>query len=361
MRSTQWLRIVCTIIVVGMIFVAGVNYFIDPGYVYFKKRSGISPDDYVQKLFISEKGFVAEEWNERAIKTSLAKVDTEIDCVIVGSSHIMQISSLRNTGNISKLCPLLLNLGVSGAGFEDLLIFSNIILENKVKPKRVFIEINPWLFKFNMDSRYKMNQVHYDSFLRKLNDQTLVKSNGSYELDLLKNLFNLEYFMISLKNYKSLFHKASIQEPKEDFLYEKGYTKAITLQDGSHVYDSHHIAKAKKTIKSIKNGGGDYKINGNIYDDYALELFEKLIILYQRNQIEINFLITPYHPSVFKNGPTKATQHMQEIENVAQRLSIKHKVKLYGSFLPENIGCQEDEFMDFMHATSNCLDRIKFY
>jgi len=175
-----------------------------------------------------------------------------------------------------------------------------------------------------------------------------------------RKLSNLEYFISSLKNYQNLFDKVKINEPSHTFLFKDGYIKALNLQDGSHLYDSNYISKSKKDILSIKNGGGDYKISGNIYNKNALQLFEKLILLYQQYNIQVNFIITPYHPNVFKNGETKPVQHMKEIENLAKILANQYRVNLYGSFLPENIGCKENEFLDFMHTTSDCLDKLGF-
>lgn len=342
-------------------FVGVVNYVIDPGFVYFKKESEVSPDEYVKKLQVSKNGLITEGWNERVIKLSLAKFAEEYDCVIMGSSHIAQISGIRNTANISAICPKVLNLGVSGGSIEDLFVFSNVIFSNKNNPKQVFIDISPWLFKYNMDERWQINKEHYDKFNAKLNNSLISENqNLDYKIELIKNLFNLEYFITSLKNYRSLFDKSKIEEPLHKFSFEDGYIKAITLQDGSSLYDSNFISKAKKDILNIKNGGGDYKIFGDIYNKNILELFEELIFFYQKNNIQVNFIIVPYHPSVFKNGDTKPVRHMKEVENIAKQLANRHNISLFGSFSSEKIGCKEDEFFDFMHPTKKCLDKLNF-
>lgn len=349
----------CFLLVVG--FVGVVNYYVDPGFIYSKNESEVSPDYYAKKLQVSKNGLIAEGWNERDIKLSLVKFSGNYDCIVMGSSHIMQISGLRNTGNITAICPKILNLGVSGGSLEDLFVFSNIILNSENKPKKIFIDISPWLLKHNMDERWQINKKHYDELVSKLNNSTESKDeNLNYQIELFKNLFNLEYFITSLKNYQNLFDKSKIEEPSDKFSYENGYIKAVTLQDGSHLYDSNFISKSKKDILNIKNGVGDYKISGNIYDKDALKLFEKLIVYYQKNDIQVNFIITPYHPNVFKNGETKPVQHMRVIENLAKILTNKYNINLYGSFFPENIGCKKNEFLDFMHPTKKCLDKIRF-
>lgn len=360
MNNKKWIKIFFLLSFLAIVFVGIINYIVDPGYVYSKKYSSNKYDEYTNKLLLSKNGLIATGWNERLVKASLAKHSENFDCIVIGSSHIMQISSITNTGNISDVCPKLLNLGVSGGSFEDLFVFSSIINSNYIKPNKIFIDITPWLFKFEMDSRYKINKVYYDKFLQELNGINETHLYSNYSLKLFKNLFSLEYFITSLKNYKLTFKKVSIKYPLEMYDYKKGYVEPITLQDGSHIYDSNYIKKAKINIKNIKAGGGNYKIENKIYDEQALTQFEKLIKFYQLNNIKVNFILTPYHPNVFKNGITKPVKHMIKVENLAHELSKKYSVKVYGSFFSEKLGCKEDEFLDYMHTNKDCLDRIRF-
>jgi hypothetical protein len=145
-----------------MIAVGGINFIVDPGKIYLKKiLTDYRVQEYAEKLLKSRNGLVMADWNERAVKTALAKNSEILDCVILGSSHIMQVSMIRNTGDIQKECKSLVNLGVSGGGLEDLSIFSYLVLDNKKLPKKVFIEVAPWTFNFGKDIRWKENQNFY--------------------------------------------------------------------------------------------------------------------------------------------------------------------------------------------------------
>ena len=219
MTNKRFIKFVLIGLFLGMAFVGGVNYLVDPGFIYSKQNSSVDPDTYAFFLITSNNGLVADGWNERSIKTSLANFSDNYDCVVFGSSHVMQISSIRNTGNITNICPKLLNLGVSGGSFEDVFAFSNIIFNHKIKPQNIFIDITPWFFKFNMDTRYKINQSKYDEFLSKLNKKESDITHNSYQIDLIKNLFNLEYFITSIKNYKSLFESVKIEQPINNFIF----------------------------------------------------------------------------------------------------------------------------------------------
>lgn len=359
MNSKKWIKVFVMLSILGIGLVGAFNYIVDPGYVYFKRNSSISPDKYAETLFTSKNGLVASGWDERAIKLSMSKHAGDFDCLVLGSSHIMQISGIRNTGNIQKICPKLLNLGVSGGSLEDLFVFSDVILTNTSKPKKIFIGIDPWTLKFNMDVRYLTNQIYYDDFLKMLGE-TKATNKYSYELSLFKNLFNLEYFLISVKEIKSVFKERKIEIPSNQYTFEAGYREPLKLQDGSTLYDNSYIIKAKNDISTIKNGGGNYKIDGVVYDKKALLLFESLINFYQKSGVEVNFILTPYHQNVFNAGITKPVQHIEIIENLVHKLSEKYKIKVYGSFYSAKVGCKNNEFLDFMHASSKCLNRIDF-
>jgi len=348
-----------------MSIIASVNFVVDPGEIYLKKIiSDKKAKEFADKLFLSEKGIIQTGWNERLVKTALAKSAYNFDCVILGSSHVMQISSIRNTGNIKDQCNNLLNLAVSGGGIEDIAIFSYLLLHNLKHPRHVFVDIAPWTLKFNMDSRYGA----YQNYLDKMNlilKQSEVSEGNPYFRKIILNLFNGEYFHQSLvaltdskkNNVLSLFKKV-IQYPEKVFSYEEGYAQAVTLIDGSHVYSQAYIQLQR--TKQVKIGDGDYKITGKKYDPMALNYLKKVIEMYKKRGMSISLIMTPYHPNVFKKGMTKPVSHMTAVEDLIKSLSQEQGIKYYGSFFPNKLMCKEDEFYDFMHPTNKCLSRINF-
>jgi len=345
--------------------VALINIIIDPGEIYLKKIIGdIKSKEFSDKLYHSENGVIQTGWNERLIKTALAKTAGDFDCIILGSSHMLQISSVRNTGGIRDKCHNLLNLSVSGGGLEDIAIFSYLVLNNPNLPKRVFIGIDPWTIKFGMDSRYGAYKSYYEK-MNVLLSQQGAGENISYFKKAVQNLFNGEYFYYSIlslsdndkEEFSLLFQKA-ILYPDKNFSYEDGYAEPVTLKDGSHVYSQAWILAQKN--KSIAIGGGAYKISGAKYDPVALEYFRRLIKLYQSLNVNVNLIMTPYHPNVFKSGQTKPVKYFKVIDETVKKLSQQNNVEYYGSFFPNKLGCKDSEFFDFMHATNKCLNRIDF-
>lgn len=349
------------ILLVCLFFILVISFVIDPGKIYLRKMiNDYNTEKYVSILKKSKYGLVQENWNERVVKITLAKEFTDSDCIIMGSSHVMQISAIRNTGNINKQCKSLINLGVSGGSLEDIFIFSNIVLNNKISPKQVFISIDPWTLKFNMDSRYLIHEENYINMLEELSIKNV--KNISYESKILTNLINKEYFFNSLRllveSDKRIFDFSEIEKVNEKFDFRYGYTKTVTLPDGSHIYNTSWIKKQSEDILKLPYGGGDYKISGEPYHDSAVIAFAKLLEFYNKKDITISFLLTPYHPNVFKNGDTNIVQHMNKVNEKIVQLATQHDIKIYGSFYPNKLNCNENEFYDFMHATSECLNKI---
>ncbi len=357
------------IFVTLMFVIGGINFIVDPGEIYLKKiLADMQCAEFSKQLFASDYGIVQTGWNERLVKTTLAKEAGKFDCVILGSSHIMQVSGVRNTGKIKSQCKNILNLGVSGGSIEDISIFSYLILNNINLPKQIFIGIDPWTLKFGMDSRFGAYNDYYDKMNVMLKDKEAGK-DVSYLGKLIKNLFNGEYFYYSVlslinktenkKMNDGLFNK-NIIFPKDKFAYSTGYTEAVTLQDGSHVYDKNWILQQKSINPKIAIGGSEYKIYGEAYDEATIQYLKKIIDLYQNNNIKVNLVLTPYHPNVFKGGNTKLVIYITAIEKIIKKFSAENHIKLYGSYFPDKLGCTNEDFYDFMHATNNCLNKIDF-
>ncbi|MEH6450098.1 MAG: hypothetical protein V7765_15600 [Oleispira sp.] len=361
----QYLKISLLTFSFLMLIVASVNFIIDPGEIYLKKILADSKSkEFSSKLFLSENGIIQSGWNERLIKTTLAKSAGDFDCIILGSSHMMQISSVRNTGKINSNCDGLLNLGVSGGGLEDISIFSYFIINNLKLPKKIFIGVDPFTFNFKIDARYGAHMAPYN----KMNDLLGLLEAGenvSYLSKLAKNLFNGKYFYSSILalsdeniiNKNDLFEQ-EIYYPNESFSYENGYSQPLTLKDGSHLYAQPWIENQRTLI--VPRGGGGHLMADNVYNPNSVSYLKKLIDLYRSKNIDVHLIMTPYHPNVFKKGETKPVIHMRIVEEMITSFSDRHYIKYYGSFFPDKIGCLNDEFFDFMHATNECLGRIDF-
>ena len=99
--------------------VATFNFTIDPSGIYGKGK--LNPDVYADTLINSKYGlwWPEDSLDERLIKKALAKYSGRVECIVIGSSHAMQIGNRRGVKSLQEECGTMLNLGVSGAGIED--------------------------------------------------------------------------------------------------------------------------------------------------------------------------------------------------------------------------------------------------
>ncbi len=352
MNARRWVSTKILLVFLFLLIIGCFNYVVDPTGVY-SSRSAHEP--FTEKLFSSKYGLVVSGLSKRSVKFRLAQSDlSDFGCVVLGSSHVMQISSVRNTGGIESKCGRLLNLGVSGGSIEDVAIFSYGIIRNKNKPKSVLIGVDPWTLKFGMDYRYKIYEFHFKE-MQNLLGFNLKSSSTPYFYDIAKNLINKEYFVASLR-FLNEGKSGGVSYPHSSFTYENGYVEEVTLPDGSLVYSNDYIEDAKKNIS--KKGEYSYKLNRDAYHRSAVSFFMQVIELLRKNNIEVELIMTPYAPKVFLEGETKVVSYLKDVDRVVRDFSLRNNLKVYGSFFPSVMGCENYEFYDYMHAMNECLNRI---
>ena len=146
---------------------------------------------------------------------------------------------------------------------------------------------------------------------------------------------------------------SSKEAPPFDF--SKGIGAEVTLPDGSFVYKKEFIEN--NTPPKVSVGGSTYKIKpGSQISEEAVDLFSKLIR--RMNMIGINTVLfmAPYHPNVWTDKTS--TEALIEVEERVRKLGKDLNIKVLGSYNPDNIRCNPDEFYDDMHARDSCLSKI---
>jgi len=356
-----------------LLLIALINFKIDPSNIYIKyskssNNAKESLNGFTKKLFNSSNGILFKNyiWNERDIYLNFTKHNIDVDCFILGSSQIQQISSFRKNKSLSKTCGKLMNLGINGAVIEDYIVLSQSILENQKKTKNIIIAINAWTFNFNRDSRWLHYKNDYDRALKKIiiENDNIDRANNtekSYETLLIKNLINIKYFISSLNLINS--DKDYLAEPAKDFNYELGTTHKVLLPDGSIISSAENIKKRKNnnedSFKKKKWGIHNWGIVPGVwYNENVIKIFIKLVNQLKKN-FNVIFLITPYHPYVWSNEEQPSVKAMKNVESKVNEIAKNLKIDVIGSFDPKKIGCNRDEFIDEIHATDLCLSKLE--
>ncbi|MCW7498816.1 acyltransferase family protein [Leptospira soteropolitanensis] len=261
---------------------------------------------------------------------------TSPDIVVIGSSRIMQIRSPDQRK--------LLNLGISGSSFRDI-IGMTYLVDKKLKPSIIFIGVDPWLFSAldNIDARYKSLEKAYFSSLGQV--QADKNSNASEFKNLIQKFYDITTF--------------SMQIPSNDLPEIKPKKRS----DGSHVYDTLYISKSQDEIEAgfeglLKyNDVQNYSKKSHFKKVKSLEYEFIKFIEAQSLKRNVVLVLSPYHPKLFERMK-KELSVIIEIEKIFRKVAKERNIQITGSYDPFVAGCNIEEFFDGMHPKDSCMNKI---
>ena len=358
---SKYLKLITGLCSFGLIVVATINYTVNPGKIYpplliSDSYNKLLPKQIVKQLVQSDHGIIVKNdtWNERDLKHALALRPTTAQCAVIGSSRIMQISSVRKERLLSDNCPSLINLGVSGASLEDYLALSEAILRNEKPPKVIVFGIDPWSLNFDRDSRWVRYKQNFFNMKSKLEGE-YHDDNSSSTLALMRNLINREYLLRSVQLIRS--ERTRPIKNVQEFDHQVGLDDPVLLPDGSLIYSGKHIRNA---LALEVSGIHDFRIRGSRWvTEKAVELFTRLVKYLQQQKFKIIFVLVPYHPAVWDITEQSAVTAMKVVESKVHEIARSTGVQVVGSYNPSNIGCTADEYFDAIQGKTICLTKLE--
>jgi hypothetical protein len=362
---SKYLKLIAGLCSFGLIAVAIINYTIDPGNIYpslltSDSYNKPSPKDFIEQLVQSDHGVIVSRnsnWlvNSRDTKGALALHPTTVQCAVIGSSHVMQISSAGQERSLSNNCPSLINLGVSGASLEDYLALSEIIFRNERPPRVIVFGVDPWSLNFNRDSRWIRYKQDFFNMQAKLEEEHH-SDNFSSILGPLYNIINREYLQRSVKLILSE-RKQSIKNAPE-FDHPVGLDDPVLLPDGSLIYSNKW--NYQKTLASSTYDFRNFRIRGSQWvTEKAAELFTRLVKYLQQQKFKIIFVLVPYNPVLWDVTKQPSITAIKAVELRVHKIARSTGVQVVGSYNPSNIGCTTGEFFDAVHAKTKCLIKLE--
>lgn len=331
--------------------VAILNWKIDPAGLF---SAGSFGQRFANQLVSSANGLTTpESIDEREFKSVLASKRSSADCMIIGSSHVLQVGSVRRHRSFPE-CRNILNLGVSGASIEDHIALAWLALKDN-RPATLILEVPPWNFAFGKDVRWKLRYPeHYDAaYAVIVSDQPAIGPAQSQSR--WATLISAQYARRSLAaiNRDTASHTIIAAPPTDE---DTGGQLPVTLPDGSLIYSAEYIDRAKKT--PIPLGGSDYKNSAPANELRAIAAFRHLVRWIRAQGVQPMLLLTPYHQNVWRLENASTVLLMKETERIVHEIGNELDVPVVGSYHPESAGCSADEFYDFMHPNARCLARM---
>lgn len=324
-----------------------LNWTIDPAGIF--RRDPVARQ-YAAELVKSEHGLVfPHALDDREVKAELAKKSGQYDCVIIGSSRVLQLGLTRKHRSFPR-CRSILNLGVSGAGIEDHIAISWLAL-SAGRPRKLILGVDPWTFAFGKNFNWKIRyEEEYQIAANEISGKSMPKSDpASRWSDLLSARYTQRslYLLLGSREHDPIEKiTAAVDE-------DIGYKFQIMLPDGSMVPSAESIAAA--AIERPPLGGATYLTNGAINTTQAVELYQQLIVWIRHKGVKPILLMPPYHQNVWMLQASPNYRAMVATEAIVRKMGRELDVPVIGSFQPSHVGCSPDDFYDFMHPKASCV------
>lgn len=310
-------------IFVGM---ASINYFVDPANVFHTEET---IGKAISILKSGHNVMNLTNYNERELKKRLAEMHKgeHFDYIILGSSRMMQISSqMLDRKNI-------LNLGVSGVSFQDIIAFYEICKENKITTDKFIIGIDPSFFNANNnDTRWGTLGEYYSRF----------SGEPFTPVCTWDNLYDISYFKSSLKSIL----KAKKPITATDKYENEGSTLHI---DGSIYYDKKYRTRTQSEVDNDAKTmamRGEYSTIREVSALYV-SIFQKMIDECKNSNTNIIIYKLPFHPAFYKK--LFALSGVVEQSTAVSDVARKNGIPVMGSYNPSDLGYNETAFYDGLH------------
>ena len=313
-------------------------------------------------LFTSTEKKMVEIVNQGFFVTNLTNYDERLhqlefinalnyspDVIILGSSRTMLINSNH------FIDENLINNSVSSACINDIIAIYQIYKENNLQPKKIILGLDPWTFNENeIQVGWKSIGPYYEKFYTPSAPLTNWNSIFKY-----KELFSLSYFQSGLQEIISPTHKKRDKTPQAT--HNKLNTTLTKLSDNSLIYNQNYrdaseaeiLEKVKKyTANQIYGLKNFNEISNDIWKE-----FDMLMSEFKKNNIEVSFFLSPYHPKVY-DVIEKDYLPVLKTEEKIIAFATKNNIKLYGSFNPFRLNMDSHYFYDGMHLKEKGISKL---
>jgi hypothetical protein len=275
--------------------------------------------------------------------------------IVLGSSRVRLIS-----GNILKDSSII-NSGVSSASLEDIVALYYLYEKRDCDIKEVIIGIDPWILNDENDLnswRTLENEYYMMANMLFNNNTPQYPYFKPTPLRNLKALFSYKYFTSSLQYLrKNIAMDYKIANKRENL--------GTTISpDGSLTYSAktRNLTQQLVDLKAkgiIENDEGKSLSNYTALSNRYSLIFTKFINHLQKKNIKIIFYFPPFHPTVFHTLKTTNKYKISlEAEAYFKEFALKNKIKIIGSYNPEDNNLTSHDFVDGVHIRENGIKQI---
>lgn len=298
--------------------------------------------------------------NEPMLRWSMAEQLEKVpELILLGSSHGLQVSSENFRRH------RLLNLSISGAMLADHLISTEILTRRAKRPRVWLVMVDAWLFDHDVDfvtwHAHPQEILRMENTLSKLEDPPLPDVFGP----------RVERFLSASKTAKYSLDPLLKQVDRVGCRYfdhvvipDRDFQATLMAPDGSlqPSSDKQQITPAEVRSLALRQFAysGDRHRYGNYpkVDEDLWRLFERWIQFLQKDGGRVYFILSPYHPAIYKQIVANPQNQLRTIENRLWETSLRLSVPVIGSYNPEIVEVSDDDFYDGDHLRETGLTRL---
>ena len=257
----------------------------------------------------------------------------------------------------------LFNHVVSGATVEDLLAMTAMYARRDMMPRHVVLTVDPWILnRSNSQIRWQSTRDEYEQMARILNVSIDHAPSVFYVSPLTARrtaeLFSFSYFQACLRQV--LYASGARSYPVATNEDQPG-VRAKIMADGSWQYPRFEHSRTPEEVNDTVRSG--------LYAEYSLKSFtridperqralERLVAYLTARGSDVTLLLIPYHPLEYQrliDAPEGVV--VNAVEQYVRELAAASHARFAGSYNPNRLGCQSEEFLDGIHPTRSCMQR----
>ncbi len=324
---------------------AYINYTVDVSGVF---HSGEYEQDIALSLLSGQAVDNYDQMDERAvIKQVSLNMQTPFDTLAFGSSRVLQLREEVVDGG------LYYNSGVSGADFVDVTGLFYRFEKAAQLPSTMIISLEHWwLSESYYNAQERSDKNLYNEFLNVdlgYNIAYEPETPDAFPYDILLSPTYLQGNLLAYSEGGRQYTPPSIVT--EDFLHQDTNLK---LPDGSILYneDFRNLPADEKNDVVLNHAVDFFWSDGFLHlDEERCAIFDEYIQYLLAQDIEVIFLIAPYHPTVYTTllEYPERNAGFFETESYYTQYAQEHNIPLYGSYNPFVTDTPADGFFDGAH------------
>lgn len=303
-------------------------------YFYFATKHNLITD-YTAKKFVrafNQNNLVLKDEmceDRRAVYQNIVlHKNQHFNTVFIGSSRIMQLGKYTGIKNA-------LNLGMSGANFNDIEYVYRFIKANNIHYDTLVFDINPWTVCPSIENRQIQfnNSEIFKLFLKDVFTFNFSKKDIQYALTTKENTYRIANF-------------SDVENPDNFIKFTDGSIKQITLGPN----------KRRGRISTFCQDL--YLLKKFYFIDSVLFNKTKNLIESEMSNSSVYLIMSPFHPSLFdKRKSDIRVKNLAVLENKI-RASFNKNLHIIGSFNPNNLNIVDSNFVDGFHLNEKSIGNL---